>query len=453
MISENTKNKLPEIREAVLTILLAIWILIPFLKETRIICYFALVYEYIFILITGFIGLICLIYDTIKQYKKYDNKKQYFKERLPMILLLAFMAWTFISSIFAQNIKNAFWGDEYRKDGYISYLAYAGFFGCAFLIKSKELKKLLINLFIGIAVLNIILIELANKGLLTNIFYARTVTRTCFHNINHYAYYLLLATASANFMFITEKKKLLKIIYVLVYAFLLYYLILNNTLGTYIALGMTLILFLGYCIYHKKGRTLAIISISIFIILSIWTNLGGSNLVKENFARMFGDFKNISLAEIAKKLDSEDKDRLEKIAGYGGSGRINLWRNGIIFFLENPVLGYGPENLGELYKEQGIEQDRPHNLLIQQATTSGIIGLVTYISAMGIILIVGLKNMKLENGMHIIVYANVLAYLMSAMFGNSMYYTSPYFFIFLGLLMFENIEEIKMNKKKDSIGK
>ena len=56
--------------------------------------------------------------------------------------------------------------------------------------------------------------------------------------------------------------------------------------------------------------------------------------------------------------------------------------------------------------------------------------------------------MKAENQTHIIVYANVLAYLISSMFGNSMFYTSPYFFIFLGFLIFENIGETRKNENE-----
>lgn len=92
--------------------------------------------------------------------------------------------------------------------------------------------------------------------------------------------------------------------------------------------------------------------------------------------------------------------------------------------------------------------DRPHNLLIQLATTSGIVGLITYMGGIAMILLVGLKTMKLENDIHVISFACVLAYLVSAMFGNSMYYTSPYFFIFLGILMFENI---KRDNEKDKL--
>ncbi len=88
-----------------------------------------------------------------------------------------------------------------------------------------------------------------------------------------------------------------------------------------------------------------------------------------------------------------------------------------------------------------ISQDRPHNLLIQLANTSGIPGLILYVTAVGIILIRAIKTMNENNSLHIVLLFTLVAYLISAMFGNSMYYTSPYFFILLGFLMCENVKE------------
>ena len=52
-----------------------------------------------------------------------------------------------------------------------------------------------------------------------------------------------------------------------------------------------------------------------------------------------------------------------------------------------------------------------------------------------------------KKGIQELVLCVVIAYLISAMFGNSMYYTSPYFFIFLGWLMKDNIiDNSKENK-------
>ena len=42
----------------------------------------------------------------------------------------------------------------------------------------------------------------------------------------------------------------------------------------------------------------------------------------------------------------------------------------------------------------------------------------------------------------------IIAYLISAMFGNSMYYTSPYFFILLGMLYKQEIMDGNSLPKK-----
>ena len=112
-----------------------------------------------------------------------------------------------------------------------------------------------------------------------------------------------------------------------------------------------------------------------------------------------------------------------------------LWKYGLQFFMERPIFGYGPENLETKYLENHISQDRPHNLLIQLATTSGLPGLLLYISAICVILWKSLKKLDMKNQLHVTFMFVVITYLISAMFGNSMYYTSPYFFILLGFLM------------------
>lgn len=131
--------------------------------------------------------------------------------------------------------------------------------------------------------------------------------------------------------------------------------------------------------------------------------------------------------------------RIIQIGKKAGSGRAVLWKYGIQFFLEKPIIGYGPENLEQEYARFDINQDRPHNLLIQLATTSGIIGMLSYCTAIGIIIIKGIRCFSRKDSVQRLVLFAVVAYLISAMFGNSMYYTSPYFFIFLGWLMKDNI--------------
>ena len=139
----------------------------------------------------------------------------------------------------------------------------------------------------------------------------------------------------------------------------------------------------------------------------------------------------------------QEKEEIEK----AGTGRMELWVNGLKFFTERPIIGFGPENLGKKYFEKNISQDRPHNLIIQLLTTSGLPGCILYVLAIGIIVKRSFKSLKMENKIHIISHFTVVGYLISAMFANSMYYTSPYFFILLGILMCETLKEMKKEKE------
>jgi O-antigen ligase len=116
-----------------------------------------------------------------------------------------------------------------------------------------------------------------------------------------------------------------------------------------------------------------------------------------------------------------------------GTGRWILWMNGLKFISEKPVLGYGPDNLGKQYAKVKISTDRPHNELIQFAASLGIPAAIFYIIAIGSYFLVFLKLRKRASTLEIAILCAVIAYLASSMFGNTMYYTSPFFFMILGL--------------------
>lgn len=120
-----------------------------------------------------------------------------------------------------------------------------------------------------------------------------------------------------------------------------------------------------------------------------------------------------------------------------------LWKEGIKFVQERPIFGFGPDNLKQKYNSVSVDQDRPHNLIIYLSATSGIPGMIIYVIAVGIIVIRGIKKLIENNENGKIFLIVVVTYLISSMFGNSMYYTSPYYFVFLGFLMNSNIYKIK----------
>lgn len=447
-----TNEKLIKVEDIIMFILLILWIFMPVFKSLRKSYEIFQVTKYYFGLmrITGITGIVFGVYNIIVKIKKSNNKKETIKELLPIFLFVLYMIWTLISCFYSPDKNLAFEGTAYRKEGYFMYLIYAGYFLCAFLIDSKILKKVLLNIFVIVTIFLICVSFLSENNTQFNaIFINNTVDHSVFAQFNHYGYFLMMTLMCCFGLFVTEKNKILKVVYALEYTVLGFALIYNNTFGCYLATIIILVLYAIYSIMKKKNRIEVLIGIIIFIILSCITTSEGENLAYKNLSSFTNDIKvilskfiNINVEE-NEELEEELEEEFEK----AGTSRMKLWKYGIQFFIERPILGYGPENLRMKYLDVSIKQDRPHNLLIQLATTSGLPGLILYATAVGIIVFKGIKALIKTNDEGQIFLIVVITYLISAMFGNSMYYTSPYFFIFLGMLLNWNLS-VKVDKNK-----
>ena len=384
MTKEKIFEGLKEAQNYILFIFILILFLLPFLKEFYPTSIIFQELDYPIIIISGIIGVYFLLINLIIKYYKSDNKNQILKDTIPILMLFLYMIWTLISCIYSDNKDLAFLGTFYRKEGYLTYIAYSGIFGLAFCITSKKLKKILLYSFSIISIITIILVQIANYWNIPFLVYNKDITTTSFSNSNHYGYYLLLVTSISSFLFISDKNKIYKIFNLLIYSCLLYFLILNNTFGCYLALILTFVISIATVVIKKEKKLYITISIIIFVLISILpTSKINGNITQKNIKTLAKDVHYIS------SLNSSDIKWQ-----HAGSGRMKLWKYGVQFFLEKPIIGYGPENLGKAYKKVGVNLDRPHNLLIQLATTSGLPGLILYCSAIRNYTIEKLKKSK-----------------------------------------------------------
>ena len=441
-------NKVIKVKNYIIYFMLLLWAIVPVVKTIRFTDrrWHADENSLKLMVVIGIVGIAIFIGWFIYKLIKSSNKKEFLKKIIPIFFFTAYMIWTLVSCIFAENKKNVFEGTEYRKEGYFMYLNYAGFFLCAFLLDSDKLRKTILNTMIVVttlmAILNL-LVSLKINPVFFNMYFVNTSRKTAyFSNFNHYGYFLMISLMACFGMYVTEKNKKVKVLYLISFAFISYMLIYNNTFGCYLAVAISLILYTIYVIIKKKNVVTTLCAILIFVILSCTVKENNINLAYYNIKGIVKDIKAIVTRVI--NIKDDDDDEIEKDFEKAGTSRVKLWKYGLQFFAENPILGYGPDNLDSKYDSVGIiDQDRPHNLLIQLATTSGLPGLILYVTAVGIIIIKGIKEFlkKDEKGQEFLVV--VITYLISAMFGNSMYYTSPYFFIFLGFLMNSNFYDKK----------
>lgn len=439
------KEKIMKAKNIIIFILLLLWMIMPILQTIKLTNTFIETTNVYFTLmkIIAIVGITTGIITIYNKIKETDDKKQVLKELLPIGIFVVYMCWTLISCFRAPRKEQAFHGNSYRKEGYFMYINYAGFFFCAFLLDNKKLRKTLLNAFLitSIFLLSINRICLGGKRF-TNIFENTQLGESVFHQFNHYGYYLMMSMVCALGLFIQEKNKILKILYLIAYTLIGYALIYNDTFGCYLAISIFLIMYGIYAIIKKTDRKVILIAIGVFILLSVVTFKDNINLSYRNLSKFFDDI-NIMVCKVFNiEIEGEEgEEELQEKFDKVGTNRMKLWVLGIEFALERPVFGYGPDNLKSFYLMERVDQDRPHNLIIYLSCVSGFPGMIIYVIAVGIIVIKGIKKLFETNKQGTIYLIVVITYLISSMFGNSMYYTSPYFFIFLGNLMYYNLQD------------
>ena len=443
-----SKEKLVKIRDIIIFGLLFFWMIMPIIQCLKPIYTMVKLNKMYFGLMKtiGVVGIGLSTITIFNRIKNSESKKSAIKDLLPIFIFVLYMIWTLIACFNSRYPRTAFYGNVYRQEGYYMYINYAGYFLCAFLLKNEKLRKILLNTFIISALFLVIISKVTLSGeILKNIFINTDAETTIFAHFNHYGYYLMMTSICSLGLFITEKNKICKILYLIAFTIISYALIYNDTFGCFLAVSVILIAYAIYSLIKKQDRKWIFSAITIFVIISCFITKDGENLAYNNVKKFAKDVNIVICKITGTELKNEEGEtiegeELEKEFKKVGTQRMTLWKYGIQFMLEKPLLGYGPDNLRPLYEDVGAKQDRPHNLLIQLATTSGIPAMLLYVVAVGIIVIKGIiKLFKDEKGK--IVLLIVTTYLISAMFGNSMYYTSPYFFIALGSLMNSNSQK------------
>ncbi|MDD3306109.1 MAG: O-antigen ligase family protein [Acetobacterium sp.] len=453
--------------EKVLLFLLGVFTLTPVIIVALLNCGITFFNPYYPLLQMGYVGIVVaglLFYKRaqektgspilIKNSKK-TAIKQWVWQYGTYLCLVAVLFLGALATLFSSDIGLSFFGDYYRKEGLLTLCAYAGIFMATTAIHSEQLKKRLVEMFVLVSLFLGIIVILQSLGLpIRSVVYQFNVNDTVafvpwtaiFHQINHYGYYLTLGILATAGLFVAETGKFRGVFWILVFSLLTGVLIKNNSFGAYLGVCAGLVLLLGVSIRRKEGFRKALILITLFIVISIVANaLMGT--VRTNFTVLTGDLKNIvqtitapvqSAEPAMNQVEDEAAKAKEKVqiqANKAGTGRWKIWSESVAIIKNYPLLGKGPDNLGELFRQKHLYGDRPHNEYLQVAATMGIPAMLLYLGALGCAFVAAAKALNKMKPTGIIALGAVTAYLASAMFGNTMYYTYPYFLIFLAILL------------------
>ena len=420
-------------------LLLIVWVISP-VVEYILKNYLHFGYTTYFEFAIYFIGLSGILEYIIYIIKKIKDKEFDIKKMIPQILIGILLIISIIASIYSNDSYLSFFGEGYRKEGLIVYIMYIGYILAASIIKNKKyvsnIFKIIIFSALFIIIMPLFRYDFSYKNF-SNVFF----------QFNHYGYYLMISTMLAGFMFV-HNTKIKKIIYLLMYIFLIYILILNDTFGCYLAISISLTFSFIYSIIKKYKRVDIIILIVTFVAASFLIShfdikigerikVGNTQgIVSNNISTFSSDVK-----KIISKDENSNTDRV-------GTGRGKLWKWAWKYTVNHPIIGGGMESLNSYYKDNNVKSDRPHNIMLQVSSFIGIPGAILYLSLILYLAIVNLKNIN-KNTINYMVYVTAMCYYISSNFGNSMFYTSPYFMILLGFLisMYSSVSKLENSKK------
>lgn len=441
--------------EKVLLFLLGFFNLSPVLMVALLNCGVTFFNPYYLLLQMGYVGMVVsgLLFYKRKKGKVSLEKttiKQWLGQHGSYLCLAAVLLLGILATVFSTDSRLAFFGDYYRKEGLLTIGAYAGIFMAASGIRNQQLKKRLVEIFVLTSLFLGIIVILQWRGLpIQSVVYQFGINDSVdfvlwaaiFHNINHYGYYLTMAIMATAGLFVYEEQQVKKLFWCLVFGLLTWVLIKNNTFGAYLGVCAGLLLLVVIGINRKEGFRKMLILMAVFIGISFMAN-GIVGQVKNNFVALSEDMKSIVkvTAETAEEKDAAETIAVEKeinklAATRSGFERWVLWMDAVEIMKEHPILGVGPDNLAMFYEEKGIRGDRPHNELLQIGASLGVPAMIFYLSALGLGFFQIFRNLKKMSQTEIIAVGAVGGYLVSAMFGNTMYYTYPYFLIFLAIAL------------------
>jgi len=408
------------------------------------ICFFVYLYNY-FLVFSG--GSLKERWELL-----WDNIKQYFSKNKHALLFLVIYACVIVSVVFSPDKERALMGTDFRPDGLLMHTTLLTLFVFSSFIKKPVYKNFVYGIYIVCFMFQAAIMIQQYYGIIGsapqepfgdigaklnfqymkhNIAYGHFFKGNTgsFYNLNHLGYYIGMCAMLGAGLFMTSKKTSSKIWSALFMGYAFWTLVLNNSFGVYLAVGIAVIIIGLVMFFRVKAKFMtAFFPLISFIIVSIAVTFVSSSdsLVVKNFVALGDDITSIT------QSDSTDPD---SDAGHAGSGRWKIWVNTVEMIGEKPVLGFGPDNLYDEYQARDVSLDRAHNEFLERAVSTGIFSAICYVAAL--IYLIWTRLMRkdhFEASSMLIPLGITIAYVISAFTGVFLFYTACHFFIFMGMM-------------------
>ena len=332
---------------------------------------------------------------------------------------LVMVFWMLLASLVNGKPIFEFGGDWYRNEPIQLVVAYfLVYLFCGTLIRKSHKELLVVASLVFSMVLGVYssihhALVLAGRELSISEY-----SVAVFFQHNHYGYYLAIHIMLASAVFTLDKRRWARILALGSLIENTAVLSMNNTFGAWLACFIAFIfqIIVLRIVYGKLNRR-TLVAMGCFLgvtfIMSFWT----SNIFSAITQFLF-DLKSVL-------TDPRHSDN-------AGTTRWKLWKFTAERISERPVFGFGNEGINHML-EAATGSSRPHNELLQYAAFYGIPAALLYLAGVMSIFLRGYKERAALDSGTLICLIGAFAYLVSSMFGNTMFYTAPFFFLLLGM--------------------
>lgn len=294
---------------------------------------------------------------------------------LPLLVLFAFFIILILSTVFSEDIWFSIFGSPSRAGGLLNLLFYFIFAVFLALFIDKNNWKKLFNFLFAAGVLISLLGIIQYFNLFKDIFlsYEGGGAPSFLGNSTFLAIYMLFLAIFSFTLFTQEKGEKKKLAYLSVFLLFLLTIIITGSRAAYLAMVASFSIFFFF--YPKKFKNLKITAVSILLIaflVIILFNLFPQQLAKNNILSTISN--RLSLKTIAKDLLGT---------------RFEAWKMTVEAIKDKPILGYGPENFYIGFEKHydstvpnfhNLWWDRPHNVFLEIAASSGLFALIFYLA-------------------------------------------------------------------------
>jgi len=309
-----------------------------------------------------------------------------------------FLSVVILASLLGNNFGLSFWSAYERMTGIVTLLHYFAFFLIlGSVLKTKKDWLLVFDFFIVVSLLLSLFAFGQKLDIKSFVLAGQGRVSATFGNPAYFAAWLLFILFFTAFMFFQKQSKKWKIYYGAAFLFNLLMLYWTETRGAVLGFIVSIFLFFAVLVFWPKDseesefmakfrqriKKIALIALILFVI----------------FASSVYLLRNTSFIKSSVTLS-----RLTTISltGMDVQTRLLAWKMSLKGIVERPILGWGWENFATVFNKYYDPHiyptenwfDRAHNIVFDTTTSTGLVGLLSYLAIFGVVFLVLWKSFK-----------------------------------------------------------